>query len=317
MENISRKEAIEEVERIIKSGTVPVVSLNIFDSLSKIKYSKNIENQLFYTLELCQEFVDELKKCDKDFQEKYLSALRKSDIVDNQSLEMEDSFLISLYYSMNSDFAIDKLINSVGIPLTKEKFVEYHDLLIKGSSSQDKTGLRFDNLKFVGKYITNPKTLENERKISYFPIDYRNINEAVNLFLDYYNGSINEGIEQFNILKPIIIHGLIAALQLFKDGNTRYGRLLQTVGLLEALNKELNVDFSLPFVYGTRQYASARGEYRNHISNLACNGTVEAWEDWILFNLKKIQDCIFYNEYNIKKLTSLIDMQESNVLKKI
>lgn len=110
MENITREQAIKEVEEIMRKGEVPIVSLSLFDSLKDIQISEKVENQLLYTLELCSDFASDLKRYSKDFQEKYLSALRKSDIIDNQSIEKEDSFLISLYYSMNSDFAIDKLM---------------------------------------------------------------------------------------------------------------------------------------------------------------------------------------------------------------
>ena len=312
MENITREEAIKEVEEIMRKGEVPIVSLSLFDSLKNIQISEKVENQLLYTLELCSDFASDLKRYSKDFQEKYLSALRKSDIIDNQAIEKEDSFLISLYYSMNSDFAIDKLMQNVGSPLDKEKFISFHDLLITGSSSQNKKGLREDNLKFVGEYVTNPETLKTERKICYFPIDYRNIDSAINLFLDFYNKDLPENAEHMNIIKPIVVHGLVATLQLFKDGNTRYGRLLQTVGLWKALNKELNIDFDLPFVYGTRQYASVRGEYRALVNNLACNADAKAWEDWILFNFRKLQDCIFYNEYNMQKLTSLLHAEKTD-----
>ena len=86
------------------------------------------------------------------------------------------------------------------------------------------------------------------------------------------------------IIKPIIYHGLLAALQLFKDGNTRYARTIQHVELWGMLNNIVSDHIDLPLIYATRQYFPFRGEYRDLIKNLAVNQE-DAWDDWISFNI--------------------------------
>ena len=61
------------------------------------------------------------------------------------------------------------------------------------------------------------------------------------------------------------------------------------------LNEQFNLDLSLPLVYASRQYAAYRDEYRDKVAQIVLNNNQETWEDWIYFNIKRIQDGIFYN----------------------
>ncbi len=300
MENISKEDAIKEIEKLISSGNIPVVSLDLFQSLEKITLSEKIKNELLYTLEICEFFINELNNYNEKFQEQYLTALKNADIIDNKSIDKKDSFIASLQGFEMHNSAIDKLIYESHNILDKESFIVLHDLLLFGTSSYDKTGLRRDNLKFIGKYEKNENSKKVERKISYFPLDYRNIDKAIELFLNFYNNYNYETENYAHILKPIVVHGIIASLQLFNDGNTRYGRLFQSIGLWKGFKKHFNMEFKLPFIYGSRQYNFSRGKYRMLVNNLACYYDAKAWEDWIVFNLRKITDCILFNMEKIK-----------------
>ena len=55
------------------------------------------------------------------------------------------------------------------------------------------------------------------------------------------------------------------------------------------------MDLELPLVYASRQYAAYRDDYRKKVENIVLNNDVEAWEAWFDFNLKRIQDGIYYN----------------------
>ena len=210
---------------------------------------------------------------------------KNADIIDNQVLEQEDSFLMSLQREIEPISALDQTIDHYGKEFDKETFIKIHDDLLSGTSSEDKVGLRDNNLKFVGTWENN------ERKIQYFPIISDDVEEALRIFLAYYNANINNVQNEYDaILKPIVYHGLIAALQLFNDGNTRFARTIQHVEMWGMLNKIVEEKIELPITYATRQYFPFRNKYRELIKNIAIEGNEEAWYDWFNFNLLRLQD---------------------------
>lgn len=301
------KRAQEEVESIIASGA-PIVKMNIFDVLDNYVPSEKIKNKIEFTKDLYVELYEKLSEYTDDEKLMFLKALKESDIIDNQSIEREDSFLIALRRNFESVFSIDLLLEKVNNNeyISKEDFINIHDTLLIGTSSENKLGLRDNDLKFVGSYQANPQTkyFYGNRAISYFPLKHTEIDTALDKFLNFYNSGIRPNDHYDVILLPMVCHGLIAALQLFKDGNTRYGRLFQNVLLHKLANEELNIDLELPLVYATRQYAAYREEYRKKIENIVLNNNKEAWEDWFDFNLKRIQDGIFYNSNCLDSLQS-------------
>ncbi len=279
-----------EIKQAIDSG-VPVVDMNIFNYLDKLKINKQNIDLTEYTLELYEELVKKLYTMDQNIADKYLLQLKNADIIDNQSLEKEDSFLISLYRYFEKKAAIDFLIENYGNGLNKDKLVDIHDNVLKGTSSSKKRGLRTDNFKFVGSWQNG------ERKIQYFPILYTQIYEAIDRFLEFYNSNINNLDNEYNIfVKPIIYHGLLAALQLFNDGNTRFARLIQNVEIWGLMNNKLDKPLNLPILYATKQYFPYRNEYRNLIKNIAIYHDEDSWNEWIKFNLKRFQESLYVGD---------------------
>ena len=298
------REAEAEVEALIKAGA-PMANMEMFNTLDHYVPSEKVKNQVEFTIDIYKELVEQIHEYPEEFQSRFLDFLKRNDVRDNQSIEKEDMFMISFNAMYDKEFAIDKLLDRYGKVLTSEDFEEIHDLLLAGSSSSDKKGYRFNNLKFVGVYNPNvPATFRSgDRVIEYFPIDYRQIEAAVDKLLDYYNHHIKDLTNEYDVLiKPMVFHGLVAALQLFQDGNTRYGRLFQSVEMFELLNQQLGLDLPLPIVYATRQYAGFRDQYRNLVKKLVIENNEQAWEEWFLFNMNRIQDAIWYNEMKLKEL---------------
>jgi len=232
---------------------------------------------------------------------KFLVQLKKADIIDNQSMEKEDSFLISLYSALEDKSAVDLLIENYGKKLDKEKLVLFHDKILNGTSSSKKNGLRTNNLKFVGSW-------ENGRRIiQYFPILDSQIDDAIKEFLSFYNTNINLISQRSDIfVKPIIYHGLLAALQLFKDGNTRFARTLQNVEIWGLFNTILEKPIDLPILYASRQYFPYRDDYRELLKNIAIKHNEESWNDWIIFNLKRLQDSLYVDDERLETIKSII-----------
>jgi Fic family protein len=253
------------------------------------------------------ELVEKLRTFSEEDQATFLKTLKDSDIIDNQSIEKEDSFLIALSRNFNNEVSVDLLLEKIknGEPITKEEFIHIHDVLLRGTSGEDKKGLRDNDLKFVGYYSNNPQTkyfFEN-RAISYFPLRHNEIDGAVDKYLDIINSDIETKDDYDVILIPMICHGLLAALQLFKDGNTRYGRLYQSLLLYKLANDRMFLDLPLPIVYASRQYASFRDDYRQKIENIVLNNDDKAWEDWFRFCARRIQDGLFYNMSCLERMS--------------
>ena len=291
-----RIQADKEVRKIIESGEVPVVDLSIFDCLDNLNISDDNKVKAENTIYEYQNLLDMLKVLPPLLRTKYLLVSKNADIIDNQVLEEEDSFLISLQREIEYTSSLDETINHYGRPYDEKTFIKNHDLILADTLKEDQMGLRENNLKFVGSWENG------ERKIQYFPIISDDVEIALNRFLNYYNDNINNIDNEYDaIVKPIIYHGLLAALQLFKDGNTRYARTIQHVELWGMLNNIVSDDIDLPLIYATRQYFPFRSAYRDLIKDIAINSD-NSWDNWINFNISRIQDSIYKSEENIKVL---------------
>ena len=287
------EQILKEISEAKSKGAI-TAGLNIFDGLDEYKPSSTLNGQVEYTFEIYDEYVKRVVSLGEDFQKKYLNVLKNSDIVDNQSIEKEDSLLISIYRTFNKNNALDLLVRNYGKRLTADKFTYIHDILLDGTSSKDKKGLRNNDMKYVGRINEF-----GERYIEYFPILQEEISMAVEKFIMYYNSHINVDNIYDATYQPIIYNGLIAALELFNDGNSRYGRLFQNIEYWGKVNQLLDVKINKPLVYISRQCYPYRGDARELIKNIVICNSKESWDNWIKFNLKRIQDNIYKSEYNI------------------
>ena len=288
----------EYVEKMRVSGEIATVSLKIFDSIYSLPFSQFVVDHENDTEELYTNYINDVIELNGDNFISYLNAIKSVEIVDNQSLEKEDSFLMSLYMQTERTNAIDFLINN-GVTLNRDAFINAHKLILKGTSSQkfSEKDHRTDNEAFVVR-------IENGNpKIRYFALPYTDIEEAINKIIEFYNSEIyNDRI----FFKSQIIHGLVASLQLFDDGNTRYARILQNIKLSELTNKKYNKHLPLPALYGTRAYFPNRSKYRELIGNLAINPNYENWDAWFNFNLNRAEDAIFFIDNKLASYKKMI-----------
>ena len=288
----------ETIQKMRESGEIPTVNLKIFEDIYSLKFSQFVIDHENDTEELYKHYLDDMLELKDDDLISYLSAIKSVEIVDNQSLEKEDSFLMSLYMQTERINAIDYLLENNGT-LNKDTFINAHKLILRGTSSQkfaDKDH-RNDNEAFVVR-------IENGNpKIRYFALPYTDIEETINKIIEFYNSKIyNDRI----FFKSQIIHGLVASLQLFDDGNTRYARILQNIKLSELTNKKYNKQLPLPALYGTRAYFPNRSKYRELIGNLAINPNYENWDAWFNFNLNRAEDAIFFIDNKLASYKEMI-----------
>lgn len=298
MGNRSTSERV--IEAAINSGNYSVASMEIFDTISNIDISTKVLKELKITLEILMEHLEEVSALGdkKPGLNEYLRALKIGDIYDNQSLEKENSFLIGLYMQVKKENAIDKIIKLIRQKgeLSPSDICRIQNTLLYGTSSEDTNLVRTRNDKFVG-------TIDQTGiQIDYLPIDYNEIKNALDEIAKIYNGVTN--FEYFDdlLLRPFVIHGLFGALQMFNDGNTRMGRLMQHSLIWQSINEKTEYQFDSPAIYATRSYFPYRGEYRDLIASLVIDNNSEAWNNWFKFNLNRILDQIYANNVNMGEL---------------
>jgi len=217
----------KEIKEAMESGKYKIAGLDMFDIVDNIKLNDKLKSHMRDAENYFYEYLNDIMmlKDSKPGLNEYLNAIKSGDIIDNQSLEKENSFLIGLQMQLQRETAIDKLIRYAkeGKEITKKDILRVHNTLLRGTSSEDDKLIRDKNDKFVGHFEGV------DRVIDYFPIDYKDINVALQKLSALYNTRLL-GEEYDNVfIQPFLIHGLYGAIQVFSDGNTRFGRIMQHV----------------------------------------------------------------------------------------
>ena len=216
-------------------------------------------------------------------------------------MERENPNLLHAYNETHHSTAITYLVKKLiteGGSLNDSIIIKAHEILMRGTSNQEKInkGFRNNNNTFVG-YVENGQNV-----IQFYPISYNEINTAIKLFCTYFNSSYTSDFNFF--VNPIISHGLLAALQVFNDGNTWLSRTLEHIKIFYDTKRYLYDSLYLPVLYCSKAYTPYRAQYRDLIVQIALNPNYDTWNEWILFNLNRIQDQIFYNTNNLNRIRS-------------
>lgn len=293
----------EELLRIdgftsIDESRKKIVGINVFDYIDDLKISERVLNSIEYTEDIYKDYLASLNEFSKNNLRQILQALKAMEVIDNHSLERENYDLLRAYsenhHSTAVNYLIRKLYKEQG-ELNATVIKKAHEILMRGTSNEDVigSGYRKNNNHVVGYQDGTEKT------VLYFPISYDEIEQAMKLFIQYGNSPIVKEEELF--IKPIIMHGLLAVLQVFPDGNTRLARTLQHLKLFQTTNQLLDNNFELPAIYFSKTYIPYRAEYRDLIAKIAVCPDEDNWNNWILFNLKRLQDQIYANEGHLSR----------------
>ena len=289
----------EELIKLRDSGNYPIVNLKIFDSINKIKLSDRVLDNIKWTEETYIERIDSIDKLEE--RDSYLESIKLMEVKDNQDMEREDLFIFDVLSHLYKDNCIDYLLSH---KFNKETFIEAHKILLEGTSTQ-----QFAEKDYRDNNDTYISQVDYDGSITpyYFALDYKDIPEAIDRLLEYYDSNSDTDVFQ----KGIITHGLVAALQMFSDGNTRYARILQYLKIKDLTEKLYDKKLSQPYLYGTRAYYPLKENYRELMSNLAINPDNETWNSWINFNLNRFQDRMYYEEQKLENIKSLIKTRPS------
>lgn len=294
------REFNEIIREARESGKYKIADLSLFDTINNLEVSEDILLHLEYTTEILIDYLHDIEELGEEEPglKEYLMALKSGDILDNQQLEKENSFLIGMYMQVKKESAIDKMIRYIKEKkeISVEDIYDIHRTLIYGTSSKGIETIRTKNDTFVGKIVNGQKTYD------YFPIDYKEAEIALDKIVNLYNQRLTGNNYNNLFLQAFIIHGLLGAFQIFGDANTRLGRIMQHTLIWQLINERTEFNFDLPPIYATRNYYPYRSEYRGLISKIVKDNNREAWNDWFEFNLKRIEDQIYKNNENLHEL---------------
>ena len=281
-----------EIEKMRNSCLYPVVNLSIFDTIANLVLEDFTLEHEQEAVSSYKEYLENIFSMKKNMQENFLNGIKVKEIIDTQLLEEEDSYLLAVHMQTHRQSAMDYLLKQQQSPfekLTKEEIIKSHKKLLQGTSTGRKYAehdYRQDNQAFVA------KRKNGEVIIKYFSIDFKNIEEAIMNLTMYYNDKKLHN--NHTLIKPIIIHGLVGALQIFDDGNTRFGRMLQNIKIYELTDMNLKYTLSAPALYSSKSYFNYREQYREKLGKVAINPNNESWNNWINFNLNRMEDQIYY-----------------------
>ena len=238
-----------------------------------------------------KQYLENILSMKKTKQESYLKGIKVQEIMDTQLLEQEDSYLLALYMQTHRESAMDYLLKQQRSPLdflTREEFIKAHKKLLQGTFSGQKYGknnYRTNNFTYVS------KSGKEWNAIHYFALPCEEIESGIMNLTIYYNSLIHN---EHTLIKPCLVHGLVGALQMFDDGNTRMGRMLQNVKIYELTEDNLKYYLISPALYSSKSYLDYREQYRNKLGDVAIKPSDESWNHWINFNLNRMEDQIYY-----------------------
>lgn len=286
-------------EEARNSGNYPVVTLDLFDKVYHLELDDEVLEKESKSVDKYKRYINELLELKPSDHRKFLKIIKAIEIRDNQYLEDGNRFLVEYYQESRKVNSIDYLIKHGKESLDANKLVKAHKIVLDGClNGTNRIYRRLDNSNYVGRIDEN-----RERVISYFPIDARDIDQATNDFLHFYNSKY---FDEHLLLKPQIIHGLIATAQIFEDGNTRLARTLKNVKLYDLTTLEYPYELENPVIYGTTSYFEHRDEYRSLIRDIADRNDDEVWNNWFKFNLERFDESLMHLKRNKQEFEKVL-----------
>lgn len=143
---------------------------------------------------------------------------------------------------------------------------------------------------------TTPETkLVNDRtnEVVYVPPQIKEeIDELLKNFTEYLNN------DDDTLAKLAVLHYQFESIHPFYDGNGRTGRIVNILYLI------LKHHLEVPILYLSSYIIRNKDEYYRLLQNVR---TEEAWEDWIIFILKGIEETATETIQKVKAIKELLD----------
>lgn len=266
------------------------------------------DHTLFHLEDLYQSYETYIQKLlilDPKHLQYFLKTLRTREIIENQKVEGQNSFLIELYQSSHRANSIAEMIKILQTKssISVKDFKHLHAIIIRGSEAdrEENYDYRADDTRWVGSFDQYGK-----QSVDYFPPQHAEVINDIQFTLDYFNQKSNDLFENI-FLKPLIAHLLIAYIQPFGDGNTRTARLLQHGGIWRETNDHFRIDLSSPALYLSENYLLTRKQYRDTIKLVVTDPNIENWNKWFQYNLNMFDDQLFRLHHDLDRYTTSLE----------
>ena len=152
-------------------------------------------------------------------------------------------------------------------------------------------GMQMDIRKVPGTTLTNQRT----DKVIYTPPVGENVLRS--LLTDWEN-FLHENDDIDPLIKMAIAHYQFEAIHPFIDGNGRTGRILNVLYLINAGL------LTLPILYLSRFIVQNKQDYYSFLTNVTKD---EAWEEWVLYMLKGVEETSIWTTNKIEAVRKLIE----------
>lgn len=246
------------------------------------------------SLEVYKNYLNTLVSLSSNNRIIFLNALKKKELTNNQEMECQDSFLAELDSEYNGNDSIEFMTNILldTNNFSKEKIKMIHRILMR--NTKDDYAL---NKNYRERVVSVYEYHYGKGIVSYIPPVPEEINKYMRTIIKYLNHNSKE-CEENVLLKPIVSHAYIAALQPFDNGNTRLARLLQYGEIFKLTRDILDIRIEKPALYFSEIYLLSGSDYRLKIKELV---ETQEWNQWIKYNLYKIDDQLHYNNNQLEK----------------
>lgn len=267
--------------------------------MKNIRNLKVYDSTMFHlddVISMYNEYIEKINNM-SDLQRKtFLRIIEDNELIDNQTVENENSFLVTFYSKLEKQHSLNYLKTMFSKKNTSVEEVNHlHSIMINGSSADEPQNHRYrdgshpsDDQRWVGYYDSNNKPV-----VEYVPIPSNMVMQEMKSLIDYVNDLSDNSIFSNIFIKPMIIHAEMAVMQPFGDGNTRTARLLQYGDMWKLTNEQSSNHVLKPVLYLSDRYKIYRRDYRTYIKNIAVQKDDDAWNKWFDFNLNMIDEKLY------------------------
>lgn len=287
-----------EFDELIAQGLYAVADMKVLEKARSFNISSDMHEYALETLQSYKEYLKMLGQLPPNVLKLYLETLKKNEIRDNHESELENPLLIEMFENLEASNSIDMAVSIINRKdqLQVQDLQALHLKVMQGTVEQDDDNFNFrkSDCFFVGSYAGG------EKQIDFFPMRAVEIPEAMEVLTEYLN--LKPSSEEDILFYPMIVHGLIAAIQAFPDGNTRLARLILHIKLWQFSKQFHLTTINLPTMYMSKSFLLMRKSYRDHIRSIVVDRTDDVWNRWLNFNLNAMNEQLYYGKNNLEEV---------------
>lgn len=293
------------------------VDMRMILDVGKIKLNDVVRYELYDVEARYDAYIKELINLEPEKLKRVLQYIKVTELEKTQVMESVPKSTAQINIENAKTTSIDE-ISKIIIKkenLTLEEIDFLHSFLIEGTRDdiEKNHGFRKMDVRVSGmefdEYIENGKIVRKARETDdiYIPPKSSEITIYMQMILDYLNNDDDKLETDTALIKPFIVHALIAILQPFGNGNSRLSRLIQHGKLLWMTNHLYeDIFFEKPILCLSENYEYSRYEYRANIANIAKSKSQEelnaAWNKWFLYNLYMAGEQLNVMEKSLEKI---------------